>query len=40
MVKEYNEKLTKYRELGDELNKLLGGIEVLDKMIKEENKDA
>jgi len=38
MVNEYNEKLQEYRNMSDKLNKLLGGIETIDKLIKE--KDA
>ena len=36
-VEEYNEKLADYRSLADDLNKMLGAIEELDKLVKEKN---
>ena len=38
MVDEYNTKLSEYKVLTDELNKMLGGIQALNEVLKEEDK--
>ena len=38
MVDNYNDKLKEYKTLSDDLNKMLGGIEALNELLKE--KDA
>jgi hypothetical protein len=37
MVDIYNDKIKEYKALSDELNKMLGGIEAIDKLLKEED---